>query len=659
MQSESHSTNFTQRYALALTLIALLSSAAFFTLHLALKTSESTALIVNISGKQRMLSQRVASIAQHYYIHLRNGEFSDAKRIKNSLIPVVNEMQEANEKLSSGHLGEDIVVKLSTTIHEFYFGKMNVKKRVDDYIAMANAILINDNSATSDNLVHELTMTSDTLLPDLNIIVTQYQKEGEASIETIKTLELIAWLATLFTLLMEVIFIFQPMATTIAKLFQKDIWHQSSLEKEIQIRTHHLEVANEKLKYSASHDPLTGLNNRLNLERELENLVEHYKKNRIPFAVIMLDIDWFKKVNDNYGHDVGDYVLKELAFLLSDTVRLDDSVYRAGGEEFVIILNRISQSKAMEKTQELRQLIENHLFSMSGNDFHLTISCGVYHPDWIEPIDNHTVMKLADNALYEAKHAGRNRVVSVNLSSCLAFACPLPPPKTVIKIQGEKVLFADFDIIDILGYTSDSLCQEEKTLREIVHQDDYDFFEHFTQTIPFMTTLRVLHANGNYKIIKLECTPQGVGMWKIEIQDPIKLAKSVEGKMVVQNFEAMMRITDDFIYFKDRFHVFTAGSKTLVDITNVSEKENLIGKTDYEVFPQEYADAYFKLEKDVFSGTIEVSRALQPILNNNGNHGWVDNRKYPIKNSEGEIIGLFGIARVVSDLNLLEKEQNV
>ncbi|MBV5348375.1 GGDEF domain-containing protein [bacterium] len=279
---------------------------------------------------------------------------------------------------------------------------------------MANKLLISKNTDQYNEILHDLSMMSNTLLVDLNEIVLQYQKEGEEKIAVIQNLELIAWIITLLTLLIEVIFIFQPMANTLRTLFQKEMWNKNYLEQEIQIRTYSLEQANEKLQYSASHDPLTGLNNRLNLEHELESLISHYRENRIPFAVLMLDIDWFKKVNDNYGHDIGDFVLKELATLIRGAIRSEDSAYRAGGEEFVIILNRISQVQAIEKAEALRHSIEEHSFVLGEVELRITISGGLYHPKWVEATDLHDVLKLSDNSLYEAKHLGRNRIVSVH-----------------------------------------------------------------------------------------------------------------------------------------------------------------------------------------------------------------------------------------------------
>jgi PAS domain S-box-containing protein len=116
----------------------------------------------------------------------------------------------------------------------------------------------------------------------------------------------------------------------------------------------------------------------------------------------------------------------------------------------------------------------------------------------------------------------------------------------------------------------------------------------------------------------------------------------------------MLENTDDFIYFKDNNHVFTADSQTLVSITNASNHwSELIGQTDYDVFPEKYADIYYALEKSVFARA-KVAQDAQTYIDNSGNIGWVDNRKYPIKNDDGEIVGLFGIARDITDQKMAE-----
>ena len=147
------------------------------------------------------------------------------------------------------------------------------------------------------------------------------------------------------------------------------------------------------------------------MERDLEELIIQYEKNHLPYAVLMLDIDWFKKINDSYGHDAGDFVLCEISKIMLESIRVQDSVYRAGGEEFVIIFNRITREQAIEKAESIRLGVQEHLFMYNNVKMHCTISGGLYHPDILKSSSVQGVLKLADNALYEAKHSGRNTMV--------------------------------------------------------------------------------------------------------------------------------------------------------------------------------------------------------------------------------------------------------
>jgi len=412
MQAKELKASFTKRYVIAISLIALLSTGAFYFLHLGLQTSDSTALIVNMSGKQRMLSQRVASLSQQYYFDI----YGDTKHIRREalrtdLLSAIEEMGKANAALSSGHLKEGITVTLSPDIREIYYGEMALKNRVDGYLKRAKRLSESPSQTESADLLHEIILTSNPLLRDLNSAVLQYQKEGEENLAEVKQLETLVWIITLITLLLEVIFIFQPMAHRIRELFQEVIWNQENLAQQISIRTMSLEHANSKLLQMASHDPLTGLKNRLNMERDLEDLIMQYDKHHLPYSVLMLDIDWFKKINDNYGHDAGDFVLCEISKIMLDNVRIQDSVYRAGGEEFVIIFNRITKEQAVEKAEEIRLHIQEHRFLFDNQVLQCTVSGGLYHPDIRKSVNVQGVLKLADNALYEAKQSGRNVIV--------------------------------------------------------------------------------------------------------------------------------------------------------------------------------------------------------------------------------------------------------
>jgi len=649
MKAENIQSAFTKRYVVAVALIALLSSGAFYILLLALKESASTALVVNVAGKQRMLTHQIASLAQQYHYYNPDGPNYQKQLFENNgeaLKSLMKEMASANIALSSGSFNGK-KLELSYELKELYFGDTDLKVRVEKYLEKAHSLLIANHDLQSHITLEKLLNEANALYPDLNKAVELYQKEGEEKIDKIQAYEILAFSLTILTLLLEVIFIFQPMATKFKEVFKELEHNRANLENEVHARTLKLEKINLRLQHLASHDPLTGLKNRLNMEQELEAILNHYENNHIPFAILMIDIDWFKKINDNYGHDVGDYVLQELSDVLRSSVRDYDSVFRAGGEEFVIIFNRIATEKAIEKAEAIRKKIETHHFGFNGTTLRITISGGLYYPAISPPQSTDQIVKLADSALYEAKHLGRNCIVQS--APLKEFSIPPEPSKTFIRVHGkrlENVIFADKDIYYLTGYSREEWMNHTVRFESILHPDDMDIFEKIANNESFMTTLRISHAEGRIKILRVDFSRVNEG-WEIFVQDPIKLAESVEDHMILQNFNAMMENSDDYIYFKDRNHVFTGASRTLVSLTSVEKKEDLVGKTDYEVFPQEFADKYFKLEKAVFSGEIAVAQEIQPTLDKNGISGWVDNRKYPIKNEQGMIIGLFGIARTL------------
>jgi len=127
-------------------------------------------------------------------------------------------------------------------------------------------------------------------------------------------------------------------------------------------------------------------------------------------ALVLFDIDHFKRINDEYGHLTGDFVLKELARVVSRRVRREELFARYGGEEFAVVLPEATRSGARQFTESVRRLIEGHRFTFEGSVIPVTISAGIGHlVDGAKtPTD---LIRIADERLYEAKHQGRNRVV--------------------------------------------------------------------------------------------------------------------------------------------------------------------------------------------------------------------------------------------------------
>ncbi len=167
-----------------------------------------------------------------------------------------------------------------------------------------------------------------------------------------------------------------------------------------------------KLEEMATMDQLTGLYNRRYLELSLQQIVAGIKRRQTRLGILMCDMDFFKEVNDNHGHDAGDVVLSDLAAILLHTVRSSDLVIRYGGEEFLILLNDIEEGMAMQVAEKLRAAVENHLFQIPGAELTKTLSIGVAEfPDSSAQKGIWGVIKYADVALYNAKNSGRNRVV--------------------------------------------------------------------------------------------------------------------------------------------------------------------------------------------------------------------------------------------------------
>src|SRR5579864_2668667 len=170
--------------------------------------------------------------------------------------------------------------------------------------------------------------------------------------------------------------------------------------------------SNETLIRFAFTDFLTGLKTRGYFEQQLELEVKRTERKRQPFALLMIDIDFFKQLNDRYGHHAGDQVLRDLSAILAKDMREVDTVARYGGEEFVIILPETSQPGALFVAQRLRKAVEQaNFFAASPQAVErLTISIGfaVFDQDGKTKRE---LLENADTALYAAKKAGRNRVV--------------------------------------------------------------------------------------------------------------------------------------------------------------------------------------------------------------------------------------------------------
>lgn len=206
--------------------------------------------------------------------------------------------------------------------------------------------------------------------------------------------------------------------SNIDKLTKNEIEYLNQLTKQSSITIHRANVYAEVLQH-ATLDALTGLNNRRQFELRLKQEVSTSIRQDKPLCAIMLDVDFFKKVNDTYGHVAGDIVLKNVAALIKQELREYDIASRYGGEEFAILLPFTKIEEAFAVAQRLRNTVENTQIDITEaenkNDVkfvNVTVSIGVYQ---YKPGDTEQDLYAnADKALYEAKTHGRNKVVIFN-----------------------------------------------------------------------------------------------------------------------------------------------------------------------------------------------------------------------------------------------------
>jgi two-component system cell cycle response regulator len=168
---------------------------------------------------------------------------------------------------------------------------------------------------------------------------------------------------------------------------------------------------NDVLSTMALADPLTELSNRRAMEWELPRQIQNAHLHSTPLSLIILDVDYFKSVNDNYGHQVGDRVLQLLAARLQHNLRFQDTLFRYGGEEFVIILSQTDSPEAQAVARRLRRLVSDQPFHINETlALQITISLGLASLVKEDDLKGESLLRRADHNLLRAKSSGRNQV---------------------------------------------------------------------------------------------------------------------------------------------------------------------------------------------------------------------------------------------------------
>jgi len=202
--------------------------------------------------------------------------------------------------------------------------------------------------------------------------------------------------------------------------------------REIARKNKALTTLNESLRIQSTTDALTGLYNRREFLNRIRTEWGRFKRYGRPLSLIMLDIDHFKRINDTYGHECGDMVLRELGHLISRHKRAQDLCCRYGGEEFMVVLTETTMDDAFHVAEGLRRLIGEHAFAYDGQPIQVHVSLGVSGAAEQLPADVETFINMADKAMYRAKREGRDRTVVLDAADESRIARQTlagPPPR--------------------------------------------------------------------------------------------------------------------------------------------------------------------------------------------------------------------------------------
>lgn len=185
----------------------------------------------------------------------------------------------------------------------------------------------------------------------------------------------------------------------------RDISEKKERDLEIKRYIQELEISNKKLDELTTFDMLTGAYSRRKFEEFIVSALEKKEKDGIPFSIIMFDIDFFKQINDVYGHKTGDYILQEVSFTVGSALMESDKLFRWGGDEFIVLLQNASLEGAFNMSEIIRYAIELHNFGIEGRDITLSLGVGEYQSG--ENLDQ--LLSNVDKVMLKAKNNGKNR----------------------------------------------------------------------------------------------------------------------------------------------------------------------------------------------------------------------------------------------------------
>ena len=379
--------NYQRIYLTTFAFIALLITASIIIIDY-IAAEEAQMIEANdIGGRQRMLSERTVHLLLEYAAE-------DDQAARDQIVKLIDlslqQFDKTHKLLIRGHLSDDQISYFSDSIDDIFFGEpeyLDEKARI--FIYNTREVL---NHEWSPELISSFYLkqlreaTKKDLHNSLDTLAIQYTKNSQSRIMRLRVIIAILLGGIIVVLCGVGVLVFNPM-------FKR------------------IEAQERELHTMAYTDPLAKCHNRRSFLANADTAFERSRRYKHSFAVLYIDIDFFKGINDSYGHSIGDEALKEMAQICQKNIRDSDILGRIGGDEFGVILQECELDFAIKTAEKLRQYVSDHIALSDTGTFKLSISVGV--AILIDSDKNaFDTLNRADKNLYEAKRNGRNLVIA-------------------------------------------------------------------------------------------------------------------------------------------------------------------------------------------------------------------------------------------------------